>query len=67
MARARAPWSGSWWGPRLRRQERLPFIGAVKFTGVSEAIAAGIVPIYQQSTLFPNLSVLENLFAFLFL
>ena len=36
----------------------------VKFTGVSDAIAAGIVPIYQQSTLFPNLTVLENLFAF---
>jgi len=36
----------------------------VRFDGVSEAIAAGIVPIYQQSTLFPNLTVLENLFAF---
>ena len=36
----------------------------VKFDGVSEAIAAGIVPIYQQSSLFPNLTVLENLFAF---
>lgn len=36
----------------------------VKFNGVSDAVAAGIVPIYQQSTLFPNLTVLENLFAF---
>jgi ABC-type sugar transport system ATPase subunit len=36
----------------------------LKFNGVSDAIAAGIVPIYQQSTLFPNLTVLENLFAF---
>ncbi len=35
----------------------------VKFTGVSDAIAAGIVPIYQQSTLFPNLTVLEHLVA----
>ena len=36
----------------------------VSFDGVSEAIAAGVVPIYQQSSLFPNPSVLENLFAF---
>src|ERR1700685_3391488 len=36
----------------------------VSFAGVSEAIAAGIVPIYQQSSLFSNLTVLENLFAF---
>jgi ABC-type sugar transport system ATPase subunit len=36
----------------------------LKFTRVSDAIAAGIVPIYQQSTLFPNLTVVENLFAF---
>jgi ABC-type sugar transport system ATPase subunit len=36
----------------------------VKFAGVAEAIAAGIVPIYQQSTLFSNLTVLENLFGF---
>ena len=27
----------------------------VSFDGVSEAIAAGVVPIYQQSSLFPNL------------
>jgi ABC-type sugar transport system ATPase subunit len=37
---------------------------AVNFTGVADAIAAGIAPIYQQSTLFSNLTVLENLFAF---
>ncbi len=36
----------------------------VTFGGVSDAIAAGVVPIYQQSSLFPNLTVLENLFAF---
>jgi ABC-type sugar transport system ATPase subunit len=36
----------------------------VKFAGVADAIAAGIVPIYQQSTLFSNLTVLENLFGF---
>ena len=36
----------------------------VSFDGVSEALAAGVVPIYQQSSLFPNLTVLENLFAF---
>ncbi|MGB7100870.1 MAG: ATP-binding cassette domain-containing protein, partial [Xanthobacteraceae bacterium] len=33
----------------------------VNFSGVADAVAAGIVPIYQQSTLFPNLTVLENL------
>jgi ribose transport system ATP-binding protein len=34
------------------------------FNSVSSAISAGIVPIYQHLTLFPNLSVLENLFSF---
>ena len=51
---AAAPTSGT-----IALQGRL-----VSFDGVSEAIAAGVVPIYQQSSLFPNLSVLENLFAF---
>ncbi|HEY1411313.1 MAG TPA: sugar ABC transporter ATP-binding protein [Rhodopila sp.] len=34
------------------------------FPSVTAALAAGIVPIYQHLTLFPNLSVLENLFGF---
>lgn len=34
------------------------------FQGVSSAISAGIVPIYQHLTLFPNLTVLENLYSF---
>jgi ABC-type sugar transport system ATPase subunit len=32
--------------------------------GVAEAVAAGLVPIYQHRTLFPDLSVRENLVAF---
>lgn len=36
----------------------------VAFGSVQNAIAAGIVPIYQQLSLFPHLSVLENLSAF---
>lgn len=35
-----------------------------QFRSVADAIAAGIVPIYQHLTLFPQLSVLENLFSF---
>ncbi|SON55703.1 Galactose/methyl galactoside import ATP-binding protein MglA [Hartmannibacter diazotrophicus] len=34
------------------------------FGDVAEAIAAGVVPVYQHLTLFPNLSVLENLLCF---
>ena len=33
-------------------------------SGVADAIAAGLVPIYQHLTLFPHLSVRENLLAF---
>lgn len=36
----------------------------VAFRSVAEAIAAGIVPIYQHLSLFPELSVLDNLSAF---
>ena len=32
--------------------------------GVAEAVAAGLVPIYQHRTLLPDLSVRENLLAF---
>jgi ABC-type sugar transport system ATPase subunit len=38
--------------------------GPVAFRSVAEAIAAGIVPIYQHLSLFPELSVLDNLSAF---
>lgn len=36
----------------------------VAFRSVAEAIAAGIVPIYQHLSLFPELSILDNLSAF---
>jgi ABC-type sugar transport system ATPase subunit len=36
----------------------------VRFRGVGDAVARGIVPIYQQLSLIPHLSVAENLFAF---
>ncbi|PWC96639.1 hypothetical protein TSO5_06830 [Azospirillum sp. TSO5] len=35
-----------------------------RFAGVRQAIAAGVIPIYQHLSLFPHLSVLENLSAF---
>ncbi|WP_049976250.1 ATP-binding cassette domain-containing protein [Azospirillum sp. B506] len=35
-----------------------------RFSGVRQAIAAGVIPIYQHLSLFPHLSVLENLSAF---
>lgn len=38
--------------------------GKVEFNSVSSAISLGIVPVYQHLTLFPNLSVLENLYSF---
>ncbi|MDQ0391413.1 sugar ABC transporter ATP-binding protein [Labrys monachus] len=37
---------------------------SASFQSVAQAIAAGIVPIYQHLSLFPELSVLENLSAF---
>jgi ABC-type sugar transport system ATPase subunit len=36
----------------------------VSFASVTDAVAHGIVPIYQQLSLLPDLSVTENLFAF---
>ena len=36
----------------------------IVFTSVQAAIAAGIIPIYQHLSLFPRLSVIENLSAF---
>ncbi|WP_288960825.1 sugar ABC transporter ATP-binding protein [uncultured Sulfitobacter sp.] len=36
----------------------------VRFNSVSDAISAGIVPIYQHLTLFDQLTVLENLYSF---
>lgn len=36
----------------------------VRFNSVSDAIAAGVVPIYQHLTLFDQLTVLENLYSF---
>jgi ABC-type sugar transport system ATPase subunit len=36
----------------------------VAFTGVSDAVSRGVVPIYQQLSLMPQLSIVENLFAF---
>ena len=36
----------------------------VRLDGVGDAIGRGILPIYQQLSLMPHLSVLENLFAF---
>jgi ABC-type sugar transport system ATPase subunit len=37
---------------------------AIAFRSVQEAIAAGVVPIYQQLSLFPHLTIRENLSAF---
>jgi ribose transport system ATP-binding protein/rhamnose transport system ATP-binding protein len=37
---------------------------ALEIRSVRDAIAAGIVPVYQHSTLFPDLTVAENLCAF---
>jgi ribose transport system ATP-binding protein len=37
---------------------------AVTFSSVRDAVAHGVVPIYQQLSLMPHLSVTENLFAF---
>src|SRR5687767_9074295 len=34
----------------------------VSFTGPADALAAGIAVIYQEPTLFPDLSVAENIF-----
>jgi len=43
----------------------IEYLGApVTFRSTAEAIAAGIIPIYQQLSLFPQLTVLENLFSF---
>lgn len=36
----------------------------VTFSGVGAAVAQGVIPIYQQLSLMPHLSVTENLFAF---
>ncbi len=36
----------------------------VAFRSVGEAVAAGIIPIYQHLSLFPQLTILENLSAF---
>jgi ribose transport system ATP-binding protein len=38
--------------------------GPAHLAGVAEAVAAGLVPIYQHRTLLPHLSVRENLLAF---
>ncbi len=37
---------------------------SVNFSNVRDAVNAGVVPVYQQLTLFPHLSVLENLYVF---
>ncbi|WP_147022009.1 sugar ABC transporter ATP-binding protein [Microvirga aerophila] len=37
---------------------------AARFRSVQDAIAAGIIPIYQHLSLFPHLSIVENLSAF---
>ncbi|WP_210494112.1 sugar ABC transporter ATP-binding protein [Microvirga antarctica] len=39
---------------------------AVAFRTVRDAVAAGIIPIYQHLSLFPQLTILENLSAFAF-